>query len=325
MKQTLTPLLATFLLAVVATAASMPFWRRLCQRLGWIDEPGQRKIHDAPLALSGGLALLTGLIVSMAFWWMLAAAGGIARFPQELSAAFHRSPAHFTAIAAGLLAMTGLGWVDDRLELRPGTKFLGQLFVAVGAALGGVRCGIFDEQPALQLAVTVLWILTVTNAFNFIDNMNGLCAGLCIVAAIPVAILALRGGGLLPGILAAATAGAALGFLPFNYPAASAFLGDSGSHLIGFTLAVIVLEPGLWQTTHAPPASVLGPALLLAVPLLDLCWVVGWRTWRRKPFHVGDNNHLSHQLVRLGLSRKTAVAVLWSLAMVGSGLAIALW
>src|SRR5206468_7525387 len=132
-------------------------------------------------------------------------------------------------------------------------------------------------------------------AFNFMDNMNGRCAGLGAIAAWFFAIVAAADGQYLVGLIAFLTFGALLGFLPYNFPRARVFLGDAGSHLVGYLLAVLAILPHFYTPRHARPLAVLMPLCILAVPLLDLVWVVLLRWRLGKPFYIGDTNHLSHR------------------------------
>jgi UDP-GlcNAc:undecaprenyl-phosphate GlcNAc-1-phosphate transferase len=163
--------------------------------------------------------------------------------------------------------------------------------------------------------------LTVTNAFNFMDNMNGLCAGLSAIAAGWLAAIALGQDQYLVALFALLMVGALLGFLPYNFPKASAFLGDAGSHLAGYLLAVLAILPHFYSRKHPQVWAVFSPLLILAVPLGDIVWVVLLRWRRGQPFYVGDTNHLSHRLVRRGLSPTAAVLCLWLLAFLAGGLA----
>jgi UDP-GlcNAc:undecaprenyl-phosphate GlcNAc-1-phosphate transferase len=222
------------------------------------------------------------------------------------------------SILAGGIGMLFLGWWDDRYELRPAAKFAGQLTLALLVAAAGIRVTLFVPSVAFSFAITVLWIVTVTNAFNLTDNMNGLCGGLgCIAAAIFAAHAALHGEYLVAS-LALVTCGALLGFLPFNYPQASVFLGDAGSHLTGYMLAILAILPHFYSAKHhiTKPWAVLSPLLVLAVPLADLATVFVTRTLAGKPFWVGDTNHLSHRLTRTGMSRPKAVLALWAAGLV---------
>jgi UDP-GlcNAc:undecaprenyl-phosphate GlcNAc-1-phosphate transferase len=131
------------------------------------------------------------------------------------------------------------------------------------------------------------------------------------------------GGQYLVALLAFLAFGALVGFLPYNYPKATAFLGDAGSHLVGFLLAVLAILPHFYSTEHPVRLAVLNPLLILAVPLLDLAWVVIIRWRLGRPFYVGDNNHLSHRLVRRGLSEPRAVLLIWLLATLAAAAAFA--
>lgn len=321
----ITPTLFTLAAAIIAgtlAALLVPLWNTGARRWGWIDDPGHRKIHADPVPLSGGPAVFSALLLTAGLMGIYLILSSNVPLFTEVSRQFHQRATTFIAIAAGAVTMTALGIFDDRFELRPALKFLGQLLIASGVVAAGIRVPAFEASPAIGAGLTVLWILTVTNAFNFVDNMNGLCAGLAAIAAGSIALLALMNGSLIPAFTAAALDGALIGFLPRNYPRASAFLGDSGSHLIGFLLAVLVIEPDLWPAADNSPLRFLPPMLPLSVPLIDLCWVVALRTCAGKPFYVGDNNHLSHQLVRIGIGRPAAVAALWFAALLAAAAAL---
>jgi len=315
--------LAAFFGALATTFATLPLWRIWCERTGLVDDPGHRKIHDTPIPLAGGLAVLTGLLVPLVAATLalkLQLIGESSSAP--LTYGLGKRALQLVAIAFGAAAITLLGLVDDKYELRPATKFTGQLLIAGLVATAGVRITLFVPSVWFSYAVTILWLLTVINAFNFMDNMNGLCSGLGVVGAGFFGGIAAFHGQYLVALLSFLTCGALLGFLPHNFPKAQAFLGDSGSHLVGYLLAVIAILPHFHSQKHPHPFAVLTPLLMLAVPLGDLAWVVLLRTRMGKPFYVGDTNHLSHRLVRLGLSKTTAVLVICFLATLIGGLAL---
>ncbi|HTY86316.1 MAG TPA: MraY family glycosyltransferase [Candidatus Acidoferrum sp.] len=306
---------AAFAAALATTLLALPLWRRWCQRLNLVDDPGERKIHETPVPLAGGLAVLTGLLLPLA--------AGAALLKLNLDVAAHTYPiAHglerrgleLAAIALGALIMVGLGVLDDRHELKPLPKFIGQFLVAVLVAVACKRITLFVPSAVFSYAITILWVLTVVNAFNFMDNMNGLCAGLGVISAFQFAALAAADGQYLVALIAFLTCGSLAGFLPYNFPQARAFLGDAGSHLVGYLLAVLAILPHFYTRQNPRPLAVISPLLVLAVPLLDLGWVVFQRARAGKPFYVGDTNHLSHRLVRAGLSRTRAVLVIWLVA-----------
>jgi UDP-GlcNAc:undecaprenyl-phosphate GlcNAc-1-phosphate transferase len=315
--------LAAFVGGFVTTFATLPWWRRWCVRLGLVDDPGQRKIHSTPIPLAGGLAVLTGLLIPLALAALALnfASGQISQSP-SLGYGLHKRALELAGIAIGAIGMTVLGVLDDKHELRPLAKFSGQLILATLVAASGVRITLFVPNLAFSYAITILWLLTVINAFNFMDNMNGLCAGLGAIGAFYFAVISAASGQYLVALMGCLMAGALLGFLPHNFPNARAFLGDAGSHLVGYLLAVMAVLPHFYSTKNPHPLAVATPLLVLAVPLLDLAWVVLLRTSRGKPFYLGDTNHLSHQLVRRGLTKSTAVLLIWLMAAVLGAVAL---
>lgn len=329
-----------YLLATVSACATvlatLPLWRNWCLRTGLVDEPGQRKIHNQPIPLAGGLAVMTGLLVPtllacLALWWQHG--GGSAGASPDLSSpsshqtgrlgpldpesvfllhyGLGKRVVELAALFLGAFGILLVGWMDDKHELRPRAKFAGQLLVAVLVAASGARITLFVPNVVFSYAVTILWILTLVNAFNFTDNMNGLCAGLGAIGAFNFALIAAANRQYLVGLIAFLTFGALLGFLPYNFPRARAFLGDAGSHLVGYLMAILAILPHFYTLRHPRRWAVLTPLLVLAIPLVDLVWVVLLRWRLGQPFYQGDTNHLSHRLVRRGLSRTQAVLVIW--------------
>lgn len=313
-------LIGAGLLAALTSLLALPLWRAWSRRIGLIDAPGHRKIHDKPIPLAGGLAILTGILLPLAVYfgavkWRFIDPATL----EQITAGPNLQLRNLVTVLLGAAGMTLLGWIDDKFELWPALKFAGQLFLATLVAADGIRITIFVPNVVFSYAITVLWILTVTNAFNFMDNMNGLCTGLALIAALAIGVDSLARGQQGVAILAFLTAGASLGYLPWNFPRASTFLGDAGSHLLGYLLAVMTILPDFHSTHHPNRWAVISPLLILALPLADLVWVVILRWRSGKPFYLGDTNHLSHRLVRLGLTRTQAVIVIWMLAaLIGS-------
>jgi UDP-GlcNAc:undecaprenyl-phosphate GlcNAc-1-phosphate transferase len=307
--------LAAFVSALATTLATLPLWRQWCLRTGLVDDPGHRKIHDQPIPLAGGLAVLTGLLVPLAGAAALLLVGGSQiSGAGELLYGLRVRAIQLGAIGVGAVGIVVLGWLDDKHEMRPMAKFAGQLFIAALVAATGVRITLFVPSVVFSYVVTILWLLTIINAFNFMDNMNGLCAGLGAIGAGLLAATAASHGQYLVALLALLTCGALLGFLPHNFPKAMAFLGDSGSHLVGYLLGILAILPHFYTEANPRPWAVVTPLLVLAVPLADLVWVVIWRWRSGKPFYVGDTNHLSHRLVRTGLNPTVTVALIWLVA-----------
>jgi UDP-GlcNAc:undecaprenyl-phosphate GlcNAc-1-phosphate transferase len=312
--------LGAFGCAFLASLLALPLWRKWSLRVNLVDDPGQRKIHDKPVPLAGGFAVLTGILLPM----ILGAAGirfGFVKISSSslLAYGLEKRGLEMAAIAGGAIAITLLGWLDDKYELKPLPKFAGQFLVAALVAAASKRITLFVPNEIFSYAITILWLLTVMNAFNFMDNMNGLCAGVGAIGAFFFGLIAGADGEYFVATVEFLMCGALLGFLPWNFPKARAFLGDAGSHLVGYLLAVMAILPHFYSKQNPHPLAVLSPLLVLAVPLADLAQVVITRTLNRKPFWIGDTNHLSHWLVRHGLTRTQAVLFIWLVAvMIGT-------
>ena len=299
--------------AAFAAFALTPLARVASRRLGFLDDPGRRKLHAEPVALLGGVAVFIAVVL-----------GVLVAGPDLLAL----SGRHVTGVFVGGAMALALGLVDDRRDLKAGPKLAGQVVIALVAAASGLRVTLFIPVPALQWLLTVLWLVAMMNALNFMDNMNGLCSGVGAICALIFGGIALAHGQPLAATLAAATAGALLGFLPWNFPRAGIFLGDSGSHLTGFLLGALALMPHYYLLRDPSPTllPVLIPVIVLALPLFDLVAVM-WQRWRQGvPVYIGDTNHISHRFVRLGLSPVAAVIVLYMLtAVLGFGAVVLLW
>jgi UDP-GlcNAc:undecaprenyl-phosphate GlcNAc-1-phosphate transferase len=310
---------------------AQPLWNRWCVRAGLMDDPGHRKIHQQPVPLAGGLAVMTALAVpllpAVLLLWLQQTHHASFFDPvtvDRLVYGLNKRKLELGAIVLGALGILVVGLLDDKRELKPAAKFTGQLLIALLVAAAGARITLFVPHPWFSYAVTLLWMLTVINAFNFMDNMNGLCAGLGAIGAGSFAIISGLAGQYLVALIACLICGALTGFLPYNFPRARAFLGDAGSHLTGYLLAVLAILPHFYTRKHPHPLAVLSPLLVLAVPLGDLVWVVCLRWRLGKPFYLGDTNHLSHRLVQRGFSRPKAVGLIWLMAVAAGALGLLL-
>jgi UDP-GlcNAc:undecaprenyl-phosphate/decaprenyl-phosphate GlcNAc-1-phosphate transferase len=310
--------LSLIAVAFVIACPMTAVMRGLGHRLGQVDRPGARKIHTAVIPATGGVAIVLGVLAPFA-----AGIAGAWLLADELwpSAARPHLPGlrQQTAMAAVLLGcvlvMHGMGLIDDRRALGPWSKLAVQLGAAAAIVLS------FDVRlleflgPVGSACATILWFVAVTNAFNFLDNMDGLSSGVaCICAAMFLATALISGQWFIAGLLALLI-GALLGFLVFNFPPASIFMGDGGSLVVGFLLAFCSV-----RITYFDPAvvgegrwwGVFTPLVILAIPLYDLTSVTMLRLWQRKSPLVGDTQHFSHRLTRKGLTRRAAVGVIWA-------------
>ena len=293
------------------TAATLPLWRYFCKRIGLMDMPGHRKIHDTPVPLAGGLAVMTGLSVPILLAVLWAWLGSLPEsFSHAVSYGLSNRGWQLAAILGGAIAMLVLGILDDKRDSSPKWKLFCQLLIALAVAASGIRLTIFVDNNIFSYAVTVLWILTVTNAVNFQDNMNGLCPGLGVICGWFFAWHAGLEGQYLVASLAFLFSGALFGFIPFNFPKGCVFLGDGGSHLVGFLLSVLAVLPDFYSEGSPYKWLIITPILVLFIPLADLISVIVIRFRLSQPVWVGDNNHFSHRLVRTGQPKTTAVLLL---------------
>ena len=234
-------------------------------------------------------------------------------------------------LAAALITLVGA--LDDRFDLHPALKLVGQMLAAVIVVHFGVgvkaitlpfigrtalpQRGLADAGPML----TVIGLVAMMNVVNFSDGVDGLAAGVCAIIAAAMAVIAFDLGRQQPGVLAALTAGAALGFLVYNFPPASSFMGDCGANLLGLLMGVIAVEAAV--KTAAVVSFVL-PLILLAVPFLDTTFVVLKRLKYRQPIYRSDSEHFHHRMARIGFSSRRTIAYLYAWTLMLAGLALAL-
>lgn len=300
-------------LSLALCALLTPVVKRLAGRYGWLAYPTQDRWHRKPTALMGGIAIYTAVSLPMLIKLDVFDFGTLSFFPE--TPAFE-PPFAFVAWL-GMSLLFALGLVDDVVRLKPQTKLLGQILVASFVAFLGFRLKWFVSLT-LDTMVTLFWVVGITNAFNLLDNMDGLCAG---IGAIAAAVLALLLAPIHPTASAAAwmLSGALVGFLIYNFNPASIFMGDCGSLTIGFLIALLSLVYA--ETTPLSTLSRVSiPILVALVPIVDTSLVTLIRILSGRKASMGGKDHTSHRLVLVGLSERNAVLVLYGIA-VGAGLA----
>ncbi len=318
---------AAALLALALTALAL----RVAPWLGYVDRPGAHKSHQRVTPYGGGVAIF--LTVGVASLAALAAAFALP--PEQLARLFGSSVEPYLgglrdelrptlALAAGGVALFLLGIVDDIRALGPYAKLAVMLGAALLAATAGETRLAWIAGPSASLLLTVLWITTITNAFNFLDNMDGLSAGVALICgAFLVACGAMAGQVLVP-LAGSVFCGAVLGFLVFNFPPARIFMGDAGSLLLGYTLSVLAIRTSYYDSgSGLPPFTLAMPLAVLAVPLYDFASVVVIRLCEGRNPLRGDQRHFSHRLVQRGLDKRSAVLTIY-LATATTGLAATL-
>ena len=299
-----------FLLAAAISFVATPLTARFARRLGVLHHPRERDLHDRPVPGLGGLAILVAAVVPAL---LFLPGGGETR-----------------GIVLGAIAITSIGAVDDAREggLPPAVKLAGQ-FVA---ALIPVAAGVWVENVTLPFVdpvdlgewgkpLTLVGIVAVMNVVNFTDGVDGLAAGVCTIAAATFAVIALSLDRDDAGVLAALTAGAALGFLWHNFHPASIFMGDAGSNLLGLLLACVAIQ-GVLKT--AAVVALFFPLVILAVPALDATFVVAKRIKYRRPVYSADRWHFHHRFANIGFSQRRTVLYLygWTLSLAALALAM---
>jgi UDP-GlcNAc:undecaprenyl-phosphate/decaprenyl-phosphate GlcNAc-1-phosphate transferase len=313
--------------ACVSWAAAW-FVRRVGPRLGFVDRPGARKIHTQPMPTSGGLAIWLGLVVPLGLGeillWLLRERSA-ASLPQSLvnsGIAEHlpglwQRSADLWLLLGGGTALMILGLADDRRGLDWRIRLAAQTAVAAAMVACGWRARLPWDVPSLSFVMSVVWIVGLVNSFNMLDNMDGLSAGVAAISAAilaAAALLAPRPDNHQPQLFVAGflllTVGALLGFLAHNRPPARLFMGDAGSYLIGYLLAMSTLTAS-FAGGGLPRHGVLAPLCVMAVPIYDTASVVFIRLRHgRSPF-VGDTSHFSHRLVKLGMTKPQAVLTIY--------------
>lgn len=305
--------------SLITAGLLTPRVARWAVRRGWLDEPAARKVHARPTPRIGGIAVAAAFFVPLM---------GLALHPNALSEMLYADRQRLIAFAAGAVAILGLGVYDDINGTGATTKLAVQCLVAAGLWGAGFRIELLGnpfgetfQLGFLSLPLTMLWLVGVTNAFNLIDGLDGLAAGIAVSASVVLFGVAYVDQAWLVCLLMVALFGALLGFLFFNFNPARIFLGDSGSMFLGFILAAI----SVWtQRKGATAVALLIPVIALGVPILDTSLSLVRRLARRQNPFKADREHVHHRLLDLGMSHRTAVITLYTVSGVFSLGALAL-
>ncbi len=310
--------LAAFLVAAAVTALLTPLTMRLATAVGAVDEPRERGLSSRATPLLGGLAIFAGVLVAMLAF---------------LPAGYGSSTQMWHGVLIAATLITVVGAIDDRFDLPPIVKLAGQIAAAVvvvhyGVAVKSItlpfagtlhfpNAGATNAGPAL----TVIGLVVMMNIVNLSDGVDGLAAGVCVIIAGTLAIIAFDLDRAAPGVLAALTAGAALGFLIHNFPPASSFMGDCGANLLGLLMGVVAVEAAVKKPVVV---SFVLPLILLTVPFLDTTFVVLKRLKYRRPIYAADSEHFHHRMARIGFSSRRTIAYLYAWTLMLAGFALAL-
>ena len=295
---TMTSLFA-FILALAISFACTPAVRMLAIKIKAVDVPkDNRRMHKVPIPRMGGLAIFAGFLVSVLFFVPLGT--------------------EFRSILIGALILVVLGIIDDIMALKPKTKFAGQIIAALIPALSGVSIhgivnpfvpGQYSTLGIFSIPLTVIWIVGITNAVNFIDGLDGLACGVSAIATVTMFIIAVLFGETYIALMMAALAGACLGFLPYNMNPAKIFMGDTGSMFLGYILATVSIQ-GLFKFYAVISFAV--PFILLGLPIFDTGFAIVRRLLKGQSPLQADRGHVHHRLIDLGFDQKQSVAILYA-------------
>ncbi len=314
------PFVETTVLALLFTPITI--W--LAPRIGYLDHPGHRKVHSHPKPVLGGLAIFAAFQVAvLGNLWL---GGLVAQLPvgpghwlsdfiEEVQKyhsglPFIRSQLSGFIVAGWMVFILGL--VDDKRGMNPLLKLGGQCLAGAILFYFGIRIDfLYEISPAISCVTTMLWVAMVANAFNWIDNMDGLCAGIAAIACLFFAMVAHQvEAQVFMVLIFLALCGACFGFLFFNSSPSKTFMGDSGSMFIGYNVAALSVLAS-YTTSKGGGLAFFIPVVILSIPLFDMFTVIAIRLKRGKPIYLGDKNHISHRLVDLGLTHRQAVAMIY--------------
>lgn len=312
-----------FAISAIVVLVTTPVVRRIGLQSGRFDLPGGRKVHQQPMVRLGGISIFLGTLLALLIvWWT----GGFID-----ASGRHLSPTDEYAIwgvTIGGLAFFLIGLMDDLFGLSAMNRLLMQATVAgiawyVGVSINFLTVpfyGLVSLPDWVSLPITILWLVGMTNAINWIDGLDGLAAGVSGIAAIIMLVVSLFMQQPAAALIAAALAGGALGFLRYNFNPAKIFMGDGGSYFMGFTLAGVGVIGLIKSVTTV---AVILPYLILAVPILDMSAVILDRLRSGSSPFAADKRHLHHRLLNAGLSHRWTVLFIYALTLWAGSLALA--
>jgi UDP-GlcNAc:undecaprenyl-phosphate GlcNAc-1-phosphate transferase len=303
----------SFVVAFIVAFSSTPIAKKIAFKVGAIDIPkDSRRMHKKPIALVGGLAIFCGFVFSVLFTVISSKVTGTN---------WLESYRLIVGLLVGAAIVTFIGFIDDAKPLSAKTRLLFQTIAAISTVLiSDVRIervtnpfspvGVTELSWYISYPLTILWIMGITNAFNFIDGLDGLAAGVSTISSLSLFLVSMLTPTVGPfsAIMTAALTGATLGFLPFNFNPAKIFMGSTGAYFLGFTLATVSIE-GMFKSYTA--ISIAIPILALGLPLFDTIFAILRRLIQGKSIMSADRGHLHHKLIDMGLSHKQSVLVLY--------------
>lgn len=332
MRDYLWQFLPVILVAAVVTGATTPLFRRLSFSIGAVQRPDERRVHTQPTALLGGAAILLGFLAGMGTAW---------RF-ERFTDVFRASTVPL-GVALAATVIFAVGQVDDLREVSPPAKIAGTVLAGSILSIAGVTIiffripfvGLLSLSPDMSALLTVIWVIGMSTAINYVDGLDGLAAGIVAIGAGALLLYCerLAGVGAIGAdnagpIIAAAVFGACLGFLPHNFHPAKIFMGDAGALLLGLLMAATTIAVGgntdarFSGQTFFFFAPLFIPLVILGVPIIDAAFSIVRRARRGAGVTVADKDHLHHRLMRLGHGQRRSVLILWAWTLLLSAIAL---
>lgn len=308
------PYVVALLVAWLGTDLLIPHVVRLAKLIGKMDVPDARKVHKEPIPRLGGIAIFLGSILSLVTI-------------ELLQPGFFTTQSHWYGIIIGSSLMFLLGVIDDLKTLSAKFKFIYQIGAALIAYYMGIKILVLSNPMGgmlilpdwLSMFMTVFWLVGITNTINLIDGLDGLAAGVSMIAGITLSIIAIQTNQYLGAVIILTLVGSTIGFLRYNFNPAKIFMGDSGSLFLGFTLASISITGVL---KLAATVTILLPLLILGVPIFDTTFAIVRRALSGKPIFQPDKGHLHHRLLGIGLSQRRVVIVIYGISSLLAGISL---
>lgn len=302
-----------FLLAFITSFVGTPYTIKLAKKLGTIDMPNDRRVNKVPIPRLGGIAVITGFIVSAIYLVITMSVEG--QFDLNDPENYKMKLLGFFL---GIIIIMVAGLLDDIKDLKPWIKLLAQIGAAAVIYVFGIRIDAINEvplHPAVSFILTMGWIIGITNAVNLIDGLDGLSSGTSLISCVALLLIfATNGSPIIAVILITCLAGAIVGFLPFNIHPAKTFIGDAGSQFLGFALSIIAML-GVAKTVTL--VVLIAPILVLGLPIFDTIFAIIRRIVKGKSIKAvfkADRGHIHHRLMRMGYTQSQAVAILYAIS-----------
>lgn len=296
-------LLFTVILGIILVPATI----RFAIKYNFLDKPNARKIHTKLIPRIGGIAIYISFIV------------GLISLNYFSDLLVDKQALYYSLlIGSSIIAVTG--FIDDKIELSPKMKLIGQILAAIvpislGVSMDNINnpfTGHIVELGLLSIPFTLIWIIAITNAINLVDGLDGLAGGISVISGIAIAVMAFLSGKVPEGYLALLLVTSIIGFLIFNFHPAKIFMGDTGSLFLGFVLSVLTLQ----ELKQVTVVSFLIPILTLAIPILDTTYAIIRRKLKKAPIFQADKFHLHHQLLKTGLSQTKVVLIIYVIGII---------